>query len=1029
MEKRKLTNEEIKDIFQVIKINKYYSQDVGYSVCLNIRKTLAKQLQDIQIYPSAIEKLKQKIKEMYQDSLVQPGEMVGVIAASSIGADTTQASLNSVEWNTRVFIDKDGKTIESCIGEIIDEEFKNGFKTLNYTGQVDEKINNPFAEVLDITDKNWTIPSVDYKGVTSWKKITQLIRHPLYTGLIEVTTESGRKVTATTGLSFLVVRDKEIIPINGSELSVGDRLPVSWKLPTPNSVKTHLNLREYLSPLEYIYGNDLWKARECRDSYLAKGLKKSTWWKNHNGIDFKLPFKRSDVAMDSLEGVKKCKINNPDILKGYVYNHIRSSAQNLIPENIELDELFGFFIGAYISDGCSSDNYIAISKYDEDYIKRIKEIADKWHIKTHYTSIGYKYVHMNKYEENKGREVTEKMKEMESNSGHADIRLHSTLINIFISNTCGKGSLNKRIPDFAYNASPQFIKGMLDGLFSGDGTISYNVLMYYSISERLIDGILTILSMINVFGVKKQIKKQETNNKGSKVIHQVYVLEIKHKNTERLLDFVKTLTIKSKNEKFQEMRDIKKHFNIYKDLEEKSEENYLLEDIVADRIVSITPINTETYVYDFTVEDTKIFMALGNLFIHDSFHSSGLGNKANITSGLVRQQELLNASKTVKTPSCQIYLNPDVVNVKDLLSVMEYCHQEFIYYELENLIISYTINKNPELSEEEKGYYNFFKTFYDNSFEECEWRVRVMFNLEKMYLIKKDLKWITNLIYTALHNSQEHISIIFFPNEMGQIDIWVKDNMSSLDYIVKQVAKKKTSLSKEKKLSVESIELDKYVNDENKVMYFIKSIIIPSIKRIPVSGIFGIEECYYTESGEGWFIENTKGSNLRELLNHPGVLISKTMSNNMWDIYECFGIEATHSFLLQEFRKIISSVNKRHLDVLIDSMTASGKISAVSRYGIDRKQVGPLSKACFEQPVENFLISATKGEEDRLNGVTSNVCMGKLNKMGTGLCDVLLDITKIQEAYQKFGQQSQEVEETVAEEIDELHIEDDDYLI
>ena len=49
MEKRKLTTEEIKDIFQVVKINKYYSQDVGYSVCLNIRKTLAKQLQNIDI--------------------------------------------------------------------------------------------------------------------------------------------------------------------------------------------------------------------------------------------------------------------------------------------------------------------------------------------------------------------------------------------------------------------------------------------------------------------------------------------------------------------------------------------------------------------------------------------------------------------------------------------------------------------------------------------------------------------------------------------------------------------------------------------------------------------------------------------------------------------------------------------------------------------------------------------------------------------------------------------------------------------
>jgi DNA-directed RNA polymerase II subunit RPB1 len=76
-------------------------------------------------------------------------------------------------------------------------------------------------------------------------------------------------------------------------------------------------------------------------------------------------------------------------------------------------------------------------------------------------------------------------------------------------------------------------------------------------------------------------------------------------------------------------------------------------------------------------------------------------------------------------------------------------------------------------------------------------------------------------------------------------------------------------------------------------------------------------------------------------------------------------------------------------------MTLSGKIKSVSRYGIDRKQVGPLAKACFEQPVDNFLISATKGEQDLLQGVSSTICMGKLCKMGTGMVDLIVDTKKI----------------------------------
>jgi hypothetical protein len=68
---------------------------------------------------------------------------------------------------------------------------------------------------------------------------------------------------------------------------------------------------------------------------------------------------------------------------------------------------------------------------------------------------------------------------------------------------------------------------------------------------------------------------------------------------------------------------------------------------------------------------------------------------------------------------------------------------------------------------------------------------------------------------------------------------------------------------------------------------------------------------------------------------------------------------------------------------------------SVSRYGIDRKQVGPLAKCCFEQPIENFLISAAKGEKDEIQGVTASITLGKLSRMGTGSMDLIIDTEKI----------------------------------
>jgi len=982
MSKRKLSLEEIEFIADAIIPNPYISKDVSMCIVENLKQNIRKQLSNIETYPENIPKLKDEIHKFYIKSQINPSESVGCIAASSIGADTTQASLNSVEWNTRVLIDKNGSMQEDCIGRIIDYEFKiKGFTTLVYSGQIDENFkngNNPYAQVLDVDDKNWKITSIDEDGKSSWKKITQLIRHPLYTGLIKVTTKTGRSVVATTGLSFLVMREGKIVPINGSELELGDKLPICWTIPKPDTIKTTLHLKDYLSPREYIYGNDLWRAKELRDYYRdVLGQKKSHWWRDHNGIDFILPFQRG--AMESLEGVRKSKIGKEDILKGYVYNHVRSSAQNLIPEYITLDEDFGFFIGSYIADGCSSDNYIAITKYDKDYLNRIEKIATKWGIKTHYTKIGYKYIHLNKYEEKKGREVTEYAKEMENNDGNADIRLHSTLLNALISKTCGKGSENKRIPDFAYNAPEEFVRGMLDGLFSGDGCISKEDIRYYSVSNILIDGILTFLARIGVFATKS-LSIADKNNKGSKTILPMHTLRIGSKNVTRFTEFIGNLTIKEKDNKLKEQLSKNRVHSLY-----YLENGNILNDVIMDEITSIENVETNTYVYDFTVEETKIFIVGGNQPVEDSFHSSGI-SKANLTGGLVRQNELLNASKKVKTPSCSIYLNKDMIDVKDLFKVKEFTNSNIKYHELQDMIENIDTEFNPSLTEDEIKYYNFFSNVFDDGHKGCNWRLKINLKLDSLYKTKKTLLDITCSIYSCIDEEREYIGIVFFPDITGRLDIWVKDNIEEPETYIKTSKKKKLEVLESHKRVIDTI-----VNSNNKYQKFIKNILIPTINSIPVSGIFGIEDCYYTQikKTDEWMID-TKGSNYKELITQPYIDFKNTRSNNMWDMMEVLGIEGAHSFLVEEFSKVISC-NKRHLNILLDSMTFPGKILSVSRYGIDRKNVGAIAKASFEQPLENFLISATKGEYDNVVGVTASITLGKLSRIGTGSVDLLID--------------------------------------
>jgi intein/homing endonuclease len=991
MQKRKLTVDEINMIYDVIPLNTNIDPDIASATRDNVISGIKRQLEQVEVYPEVISKLFDQIRLNYEQSFVHPGEGVGCIAASSIGEVATQASLNSVEYNTLILIMENYKCKIVKMGEYVDEMCKqHKYNVVNYSGITEEDIilknGNPkkIAHVCDISSQDIRIQTVNENGNVSWNKVTQLIRHPLYTRLIKVSTASGREVTATTGESFLMKKDGLIVGVKGSDLKVGDRLPITYRCYPPKTFDS-ISLRDYLPATEYIYGDDLWKAKEIRDHYhVTLNKKKFHWWLTHNGKDFVLPFKRSDLAMESLEGEKKSKIGKEDILRGCVYSHCRGKGDMHIPVNIALDEDFGFFIGTFLADGCVTKNYITITKYDQNYLNRIKKfVKEALDINYHEVFIDYKYDYFNRIKVENGEELNENDLKMAENHLPCEIRLHSKLFSTFIEQVCGKGSLNKKIPDFAYTANDSFLRGLFDGLVSGDGSINSRII-YSSISIDLINGFCNLLSRINVFGTIHVPKKQETNNKGSKDIKQMYELHIRGVNCNQFGEFMnESLTEENKEKKLQKLcgRYLKEWELLFVSGKKYEEFYNPNEDVLYDEITKIEFVETEhRYVYDLTEPITKNFSSVQGLLHVDSFHSSGL-SKANLTTGVTRIKELLNASKIVKTPSCTIYLKSEVGDLTNLFIVKDFCDKELIYYDINSIMKDISIEYSPHLTPYEEMYYNFFKTFYKD-FDVTSWRICITFSNELLYKIKKTLSYIAGCIKLALSMSEDSITIVFYPDTAARIDIWVKEEIDSpLQIIKKKKAKQGEEIPDD---------LPLLLNDENKMYFFIKEVIIRLLLECPISGMFGIEECYYTEDKNGeWFID-TKGSNFREIINHPLIDYKRCKSNNVWDVYEIFGIDAAKNFLEEEFGKNIA-VNKRHLDLLTASMTTNGKISSVSRYGIDRKQVGPLAKICFEQPFDNVIQAALNGEKDRLVGASANITLGKHIKSGTGMVKLIMD--------------------------------------
>ena len=72
-------------------------------------------------------------------------------------------------------------------------------------------------------------------------------------------------------------------------------------------------------------------------------------------------------------------------------------------------------------------------------------------------------------------------------------------------------------------------------------------------------------------------------------------------------------------------------------------------------------------------------------------------------------------------------------------------------------------------------------------------------------------------------------------------------------------------------------------------------------------------------------------------------------------------------------------------------MTQKGKLTSITRHGINRLDTGPLRKCSFEETVEILLESALHNEEDKLKGVTENIIIGNMAPLGTGCFDLKID--------------------------------------
>jgi len=740
------------------------------------------ELRKIQLSPSLIPKLLFRIIQSHYKSLIIPGTPIAIGAGHAVGATTTQMTLNSIApWEKLLIQRKNGVGRIVDIGEWIDLLL---FQDSDKVQHIPENR----TEYLELDDPV-KIVTTDHDGNVTWEDVTAVTRHLPVGDLVLIKTKSGRTVTATQQKSFLTWDKvkKKLVDTNGSDLKVGDYVPVANQIPEPNFTYDVLDLKEYLDPKEWIFMSEMEKLNQDYVDY--KVPQKKNFWSSVDRLT-NVPYNRADSFLVGYRGLKKKNAKG-----NYVYPKSWGGSSNTkVPEKLDMDRKFGTIVGLYLAEGLVTDTYVCISNNAPE----IRQIVYDW-----FDDLGIKY----------HTDISVRGPDELHNGTSTDIRIHSVLFARFFKEWLNTGSEFKVMPEEILFGNRDFIIGVLDGYFAGDGTVNKNdgTLTITSISEALIDGFIFLCSRLGIFG-RKSSRQTEENNKGSLDIKRTYVCAIRALNTNLWYEIIGSCH----NDKQERMNKIYLRFA-------KWGEGYIKhKNIMLDPIISIVHVKDVEYVYDLTVPKTLNFSLYNGTLIKDTFHSSGSAASASFSIDALR--DIIYARKVPKNEGCTIYYKNKYITYEEVLDSRRY----IVGTVISDLVSDFDID-TPENIKGGKKWWHDAHDLYDTELPSSTLVMRLFLNVVEMYKQKVTIKQLADILERETSAKSPSIVVRYGPISDGIIDVYPSDQIKNTVNDVLYKTNKASQIQ----------EIDTLVEST-----YLESIVYPELKNIRVKGIKGIKNLY-----------------------------------------------------------------------------------------------------------------------------------------------------------------------------------------
>jgi len=894
---------------------------------------------------SAFDWLAEQIVVKHMKSWVAPGEMAGIIAAQSLGEPTTQMScpfhittvirkINSQNNNVHAAEDFYVGPIGAFIDTLMTQR----------AAEVRATFHGPDSQVLDLPDEDkWAIMGISNDEKASWKPISQVSRHPANGGLIKVTTKSGRTTTATLSHSFLKRTTNGIEEIKGSDLRVGQRIPVSTRQPeSPNPLTTYKGfaLTKDFGWLVGIYladgsfnGNTVRICKihpvvEERIRALAVTYDWTVTVRNYQGAYG--PGKDTNIQSKDLKDtlMELCNTGSFDkCLSAPVFHANKEFIAGLIS---------GYFDG----DGNvnAQRQQIRVGSRSKQLIRDIARLLPVCSVF--------------------GTLCEEKSVNMPDQTMHTlnVLRKHAAIFQQEIGlHLIEKAAALQEIVEYNARTDGHSLKEDIDMIPElGDVIAETGRLLKMPGQSRT----------YGRYGSDRVVKKTAI---GRRTL-QAYISEFR--------------------EMIQIRIDPAVADKVYENL--AILESAVSSDIIWDEITELEILDDpHELVYDFTVPGNDSFMVDDSIFVHNTlntFHLSGVAAKSGMTRGVPRLKELLKVTQNPKATSLTIHLRPDLRKSKEEARRLA---QELEFTLLKDLVTVSRIYYDPSDSEtliaEDAEWLSFFAAFEQELAEdedESPWVIRLELDREKMFnknITMEDISFVlrrataagSNLAYTD-HNATRMIfrmRLIKPRNEVPLNDLtFVKQTQNRL--LSQTLVRGLPGLRNVSFRMMKNEIFEKNPGNDNKY------------------------------EAEDQFVLDTLGTNFLDVLVHPDVDGTRLISNHVHDMYENLGIEAARMILFREIFGLFEQaapVNYRHVAILCDAMCNRGRMMSADRYGVNKKKTGPLAKASFEQTEDIMLRAALFGEMDPVTGVSANIMTGQPIRGGTSFTQVLLDEAALQE--------------------------------